>query len=74
MRREHHLLSPIPAVQLVTVEGGGADVGDDGGSMAGGRGALLLFLLKCVLVLKAPNQRPTCGGRGGLVAWCWTAC
>lgn len=22
MRREHHLLSPIPAVQLVTVEGG----------------------------------------------------
>lgn len=37
MRREHHLLSPIPAVQLVTVcVCGGADVGDDGGSMGGG--------------------------------------
>lgn len=75
MRREHHLLSPIPAVQLVMVEGGRMWEMMGGACMlGGGRGALLLFLLKCVLVLKAPNQQLTCGGRGGLVAWCWMAC
>lgn len=36
--------------------------------MEGGLGALLLFPLKCVLVLKAVNQGPVEGGRpGGLV-------
>lgn len=36
MRREHHLLSPIPAVQLVTVCVGGQMWETMGGSMWGG--------------------------------------
>lgn len=65
MRREHHLLSPTPAVQLVTDGGGGGgtDVEDDGGSMwrGGAWGASAVSSQVC----PGPqgSQPRTCGGR-----------
>lgn len=67
MRREHHLLSPTPAVQLVTV-GGGADVEDDGGSMwRGGLGRFCYFLSSVSWSSRLPTK--DLWREGGLVAW-----